>query len=85
MAGMAVKGVGVAIAAMAFVLVAYVCLGRAKYVQSWVLRWRDLKEPSWELAFLRSPAYLWTVRFVGLIASASVLILLWVLYQILNG
>lgn len=78
------KGVGLTLAAAAFGIVAYICLVRTAYIQTLALRWRDLHEPSWELAFLRSPAYLWMIRFVGLVAGANALIALWVLYRIVT-
>jgi len=78
------RGLGVTLAAAGFALVGYVCLARPKYLQDLLLRWRNLREPSWELSFMRSPAYLWMVRFVGLIASANALIAVWVLYRILS-
>jgi hypothetical protein len=62
-------GLGVTLAALGFALIGYFCLVRPGYLQERVLRWRNLREPSWELSFLRSPAYLWMVRFVGLIAG----------------
>jgi len=79
------KSVGVAVGAMVFAIVAYVCLGRTRYVQQLAVRWRDLTEPSWELTFLRSAAYLWMVRFVGVLSTLGALILLWVLYRRLAG
>jgi hypothetical protein len=64
--------------------ISYLCLLRPKLIQSLVLRWRDLREPSWELAFLRSDAYLWMLRFVGIIAASMVFIMLGVIVHLIR-
>jgi len=76
------RAIGIGLAAVVFALVGYLCLARTRYLQGLVLRWRDLHEPSWELSFLRSPAYLWMVRFVGVLASVNALIAVWVLFHL---
>jgi hypothetical protein len=71
-----------AVTAAGFAVVSYICLARTRYVQSLALRWRNLQEPSWELRFLNSAAYLWMVRFVGIIAMVNALIIVWIAVRI---